>query len=153
MVYYERHINMSTPVSAAVLTAAACLSAYLLVRPALGPPKPKISTAARAPSSKTVVTAEFDKVPYPADTFPGGRDVVTPYGTMRAYEWGPEEGDKVVIMHGIGTPCIAMGDMAREFVSKGNRVMVFGKFVSCEILAHVLWLELGLGVCMYLCET
>ncbi|OAQ96722.1 hypothetical protein LLEC1_07852, partial [Akanthomyces lecanii] len=43
----------------------------------------------------------------------------------RVFEWGPEDGEKVLLLHGIGTPCIAMGDMAKEFVAKGCRVMLF----------------------------
>jgi hypothetical protein len=65
--------------------------------------------------------------PYPQDVFPGGRDVLTPYGTIRVYEWGPVDGDKVLLMHGIGTPCVALGDMAHAFIRRGCRVMLFGK--------------------------
>jgi hypothetical protein len=68
------------------------------------------------------------QVPYPPDVFPGARDVETPYGTIKVFEWGPEEGEKVALLHGIGTPCIAMGDMASEFVRRGCRVILFGEW-------------------------
>ena len=64
---------------------------------------------------------------YPQDIYPGGRDVVAPYGTIKVFEWGPEDGEKVLIMQGIGTPSLGYADMAKEFVSKGYRVMTYGK--------------------------
>jgi hypothetical protein len=71
------------------------------------------------------------KPPYRKDTFPGSRQFKTVYGTIQVFEWGPEDGEKVLLMHGLGTPCIALGDMAREFVDRGCRVMLFGKSQSC----------------------
>lgn len=65
---------------------------------------------------------------YRQDTFPGSRQFKTVYGTIQIFEWGPEDGEKVLLVHGLGTPCIALGDMAREFVNRGYRVMLFGKF-------------------------
>jgi hypothetical protein len=67
------------------------------------------------------------KPPYRKDTFPGSREFETVYGTIQIFEWGPEDGEKVLLIHGLGTPCIALGDMAREFVDKGCRVMLFGE--------------------------
>ncbi|KAL2754622.1 hypothetical protein ACRALDRAFT_2065270, partial [Sodiomyces alcalophilus JCM 7366] len=66
--------------------------------------------------------------PYPLDLLPGGRDVETPYGFLRVYEWGREDGQKVLLLHGIGTPCPALGEMARELVERGYRVMLFDFF-------------------------
>lgn len=43
------------------------------------------------------------------------------------FEWGPENGEKVLLVHGLCGPCITLGNMANEFVRKGCRVMVFGK--------------------------
>jgi hypothetical protein len=31
------------------------------------------------------------------------------YGTIRVYEWGPEKGRKILFLHGITTPCVALG--------------------------------------------
>lgn len=71
---------------------------------------------------------EIDKLPYPPDALPGGRDVDTPYGVLKVFEWGPEDGEKVLLLHGISTPCLALGDVGDELVSKGYRVMVFDFF-------------------------
>ncbi|KUJ22571.1 alpha/beta-hydrolase [Mollisia scopiformis] len=68
---------------------------------------------------------EQEALPYPPDAFPGARDAVSPYGTIRVYEWGPETGRKVLLIHGISTPCVALGGIARGLVEKGCRVMLF----------------------------
>lgn len=68
---------------------------------------------------------EIRALPLPADVLPGARDVSTPYGSIRAYEWGPEDGPKVLFVHGITTPCIALGGVAHALVDRGCRVMLF----------------------------
>jgi len=47
---------------------------------------------------------------------------------MRVYEWGPQEGKKVLLIHGITTPCVALGSVANALVEKGCRVMLFDLF-------------------------
>lgn len=47
-----------------------------------------------------------DRLPYPPDVLPGRRDVDSPYGSIRVYEWGPEDGRKVLMIPGIATPCL-----------------------------------------------
>jgi len=54
--------------------------------------------------------------------------VTSPYGTSRVYEWGPEEGRKVLFVHGISTPCIALSNIAHGLVAKGCRVLLFDLF-------------------------
>ncbi|KAJ0322839.1 hypothetical protein COL5a_008667 [Colletotrichum fioriniae] len=52
-----------------------------------------------------------ERLPYPPDVFPGARDVATAYGNLRVYEFGPEAAEeRVLLLHGIGTPCLALGD-------------------------------------------
>jgi hypothetical protein len=70
---------------------------------------------------------EVQQLPYPPDALPGPRDVQSPYGTVRVYEWGPEEGDKILLIHGISTPGIALADLAHKLVRRGCRVMLFGR--------------------------
>ncbi|KHN97786.1 alpha/beta hydrolase [Metarhizium album ARSEF 1941] len=120
----------------ALLTGAACLYLYFRIRPILSPgdpvkPKRVIRSRAReeaATSAAADGTSASRPVPYAPDVFPGARDVETAYGTIKAFEWGPEDGDKVLLLHGIGTPCVALGDMAAEFVARGCRVMLFDLF-------------------------
>jgi hypothetical protein len=71
---------------------------------------------------------ELAQLPYPPDALPGARDVDSPYGTTRVYEWGPEDGPKVLLIHGISTPSIALADLAHRLVAKGYRVMLFGTY-------------------------
>lgn len=65
------------------------------------------------------------ELPLPPDVLPGARDVPTPYGSVRVYEWGPVDGPKVLFVHGITTPCIALGGVAHALVDRGCRVMLF----------------------------
>ena len=62
---------------------------------------------------------------YPPDAYPGARDVSSPYGSLRVYEWGPKDGRKVVLIHGISNPCIAVGAIAHGLVDRGCRVLLF----------------------------
>jgi len=127
MVHRLALFGSSRAVDAAVVTAAACLSLYIWLRPALGEPsRPRKHITSRARESARS-TSSRAALPYPPDVFPGGRDVETEYGTIKVFEWGPEDGEKVLLMHGIGTPCVALGDMAKEFVERGCRVMLFGE--------------------------
>ncbi|KAF2132133.1 alpha/beta-hydrolase [Dothidotthia symphoricarpi CBS 119687] len=68
------------------------------------------------------------KLPYPPDALPGARDVQSPYGSIRVYEWGPEDGERILLIHGISTPSVALTDLAHKLVSKGCRVMLFDLF-------------------------
>lgn len=128
----ERHLTYGRIVSLSALAGGiAGLSLYRYVRSALALSYGRSNTRAAATIieafNRREASASGNTSPYPSDVFPGARDVETPYGTMRVYEWGPEEGEKVVLLHGIGTPCIALGKMAHEFVASGRRVLLFGK--------------------------
>jgi hypothetical protein len=72
-------------------------------------------------------TEEKLKLAYHPDQFPGSRDVQTPWGNTRVYEFGPEDGQKVLFVHGISTPCISLGELANDFVERGCRVMLYGE--------------------------
>jgi hypothetical protein len=69
---------------------------------------------------------EISALAYKPDYFPGARDVDTPYGSCRVYEFGPEQGTKVLLVHGISTPCISLGGLAHELVNRGCRVILYG---------------------------
>ena len=66
------------------------------------------------------------KMAYPPHVMPGARDVATPAGTMRVYEWGPESGRKVVFVHGLTTPSPIFSKIAHSLVDRGCRVILFG---------------------------
>lgn len=71
---------------------------------------------------------EQKRLPYPPDMLPGARDVLSPCGSIRVYEWGPETGRKVLLIHGISTPAVALSSIAEELVRNGCRVMLFGRY-------------------------
>lgn len=62
---------------------------------------------------------------YPPNALPGARDVETFYGTMRVYEWGPPDGQKVLFVHGDATPSLVFSKIAQGLVDAGYRVMLF----------------------------
>lgn len=72
--------------------------------------------------------AETSALPYAPDCLPGARDVRTPFGDIRVYEFGPETGRKVLMVHGISTPCLSLGAVAHGLVEQGCRVMLFDLF-------------------------
>lgn len=76
---------------------------------------------------KTLTKEQQEILPYAPDALEGARDVETPFGNIRVYEWGPKDGKKVLLVHGISTPCIALGGLAEELVQRGCRVMMFGE--------------------------
>lgn len=47
------------------------------------------------------------------------------YGSIRVYEFGPEDGEKVFFVHGISTPCITLAPIALALSKGGYRVMLF----------------------------
>uniref|UniRef100_A0A2D3V8A3 AB hydrolase-1 domain-containing protein n=1 Tax=Ramularia collo-cygni TaxID=112498 RepID=A0A2D3V8A3_9PEZI len=64
-------------------------------------------------------------LPYPPNALPGARDIETPYGVTRAYEFGPEDGRKVLLIHGISTPCLSMACLAKVLSANGCRVCCY----------------------------
>src|ERR1700753_663082 len=78
---------------------------------------------------------ELSALAYKPDYFPGARDVNTPYGSCRVYEFGPEQGTKILLVHGISTPCISLGGLAHELVNAGCRVIIYGNCICLNYLA------------------
>ncbi|KAI8946304.1 alpha/beta-hydrolase [Xylaria longipes] len=114
-------------ISGLILAAAACIGRSLTRRLVGG------RKAVYEPSpGKSILPAlsedEIKGLPYPPDALPGGRNVETPYGSIRVYEWGPEGGERLLFVHGISTPVVALGDLAHEMVRRGYRVMMFDLF-------------------------
>lgn len=91
---------------------------------------PEILPSPRQSLLPSLSESERSALALPPDVLPGARDVSTPYGTIRVYEWGPDDGKKVLFVHGITTPCIALGDVAHNLAHKGCRVMLFDLYDS-----------------------
>ncbi|KAK6332965.1 hypothetical protein TWF718_010792 [Orbilia javanica] len=62
---------------------------------------------------------------YHPNSLPGGRWLQTPTGRIRVYEFGPEDGKRVLFVHGISTPSIVARDLLLNLAARGCRVMVF----------------------------
>lgn len=83
---------------------------------------------------------QIEELPYGPGEFPGARTVETPYGSCRAYEFGNETGLKVLLIHGISTPCISLRGVAFELQRRGCRVLLYGediftvKFMSAMLM-------------------
>ncbi|KAL6804711.1 hypothetical protein GGI42DRAFT_342126 [Trichoderma sp. SZMC 28013] len=112
----------------AVTTTAVATTLLIFARSALWPrwgkalPNPLKTAIPGTPKD------EIDGLVYRPDAFPGARDVDTPYGSIRVYEFGPENGEKVLLVHGISTPCITLSRIAHGLVDRGCRVMLFDLF-------------------------
>jgi pimeloyl-ACP methyl ester carboxylesterase len=114
-----------------VLTASALVASGVLLRGLWsnsGRSKSNVIVSPRETLLPKLTESQIADLPYPPDALPGARDIASPFGTIRAYEWGPEDGDKVLLVHGISTPCLALGSVAHGLVDKGHRVMLFDLF-------------------------
>ena len=124
--FSHSHCRLSLlAIAGASFTAGLVLNRLLADRPI-----PNILPSPRASLLPGLPETELSTLPLPPDVLPGSRDVYTPYGTIRVYEWGPEDGKKVLFIHGITTPCIALGDLAHGLVHNGCRVMLFDLYDS-----------------------
>jgi len=124
-----------------ITTALATIAAVTISRFVFEEKKVKIIKSPVATLLPRLSQAEKDALPYPPDSYPGARDVDSPYGSIRVYEWGPEDGRKVLLVHGITTSCLAVGPVAHKLVEKGCRVMLFdlwgrGYSDNCADLPH-----------------
>ena len=112
-----------------VLTASTLIASGVLLQAFWSSGKrSKVIVSPRETLLPKLSAAEIADLPYPPDSLPGARDIASPYGTVRAYEWGPEDGPKVLLVHGISTPCLALGSVATGLVEKGHRVLLFDLF-------------------------
>jgi hypothetical protein len=107
----------------AAATAVASLASLGLRK--LWPKDQKIIPGPLTTAIPNMSKEDLKGIAYQPDHFPGARDVVTPYGNIRVYEFGPEDGRKVLFIHGISTSCMTLSDIAMPLSLKGCRVMLF----------------------------
>ncbi|KAI1661364.1 alpha/beta-hydrolase [Daldinia decipiens] len=112
-------------IATSVVTTVALIS---LARFTLWPEKRAVIPGPLTTSLPKLSQAARSEIPYQPDAFPGARDVVTPYGNIRVYEFGPEDGRKVLFLHGISTSCMTLKGIAVPLAEKGCRVMLFDLF-------------------------
>ncbi|KAL1915919.1 uncharacterized protein VTP21DRAFT_6307 [Calcarisporiella thermophila] len=69
-----------------------------------------------------------DKVGYPEDIFPGGDYVSIPNGSTKYWLFGPEDGKKIVLVHGISIPAAIYKLVGHELAKNGFRVLTYDLF-------------------------
>ncbi|KAF2440533.1 alpha/beta-hydrolase [Karstenula rhodostoma CBS 690.94] len=114
-----------------LLAGVAALSTWVYltsIRPPTVSNKPHIIPSPKDSLLPHLTAEEANQLPYPPDPLPGRRDVDSALGSTRIYEWGPEHGPRVLLIHGISTPSIALADLAHKLVATGCRVMLFDLF-------------------------
>ncbi|KAI0782541.1 alpha/beta-hydrolase [Abortiporus biennis] len=62
---------------------------------------------------------------YSEDFFEGGAYVKFPYGRVRYWLMGPEDGKKTVLIHGLSVPAIIWKDVAPQLAQNGHRVLLY----------------------------
>ncbi|KZT74670.1 alpha/beta-hydrolase [Daedalea quercina L-15889] len=62
---------------------------------------------------------------YPADFFPNGEYVQLPHGRTRYWLLGPEDGVRVVLIHGLSTPSVTWQHFGPYLAERGFRVLVY----------------------------
>ncbi|KAF2764054.1 alpha/beta-hydrolase [Teratosphaeria nubilosa] len=92
-------------------------------------PDPTLSNRSSVPSPllthiPILSPSQLASHPYRPDIYPGARDVKTCYGSMRVYEWGPDTGRRVIMVHGDATCAPLWKDIAEGLVERGCRVIV-----------------------------
>ncbi|KAH7923621.1 alpha/beta-hydrolase [Leucogyrophana mollusca] len=85
------------------------------------------------PNPETVIHPSLSSLPrsspswdiYPEDFYPGGAYATFSYGKVRYWLLGPEDGQKVVLIHGLSIPSIIWKDVAPLLASHGYRVLLY----------------------------
>ncbi|GJJ77696.1 hypothetical protein EMPS_10055 [Entomortierella parvispora] len=112
--------------SASIVTAAVGVSALLA---ALGVKKAlKSVTANRGvtlPSLRAVDSSITEKSAYPENYYPGGVYAPLSFGDTHYFMFGPEDGKKVVFVHGLSTPTSVYDKVARTMAKNGCRVILY----------------------------
>ncbi|TCD65971.1 hypothetical protein EIP91_001963 [Steccherinum ochraceum] len=62
---------------------------------------------------------------YAEDFFQGGAYVTFPYGRVRYWLMGPEDGPRIVLIHGLSIPAIIWQDVAPQLAANGYRVLLY----------------------------
>ncbi|OCH96459.1 alpha/beta-hydrolase [Obba rivulosa] len=77
------------------------------------------------PSLEAVPKSAAIRQVYPEDLYPNGNYVQLPYGRTRYWLLGPEDGIKVVLIHGISTPSITWKLIAPYLAERRCRILLY----------------------------
>ncbi|CAO3612463.1 unnamed protein product [Cunninghamella blakesleeana] len=81
----------------------------------------------RSPPQKKTLGSLYENPSdyYTPDFYEGGKDLVLPGGKMRYWEFGPKDGKKVILIHGISTGSSVYNKVARNLAKNNHRVLIF----------------------------
>ncbi|KAI9057386.1 alpha/beta-hydrolase [Trametes sanguinea] len=77
------------------------------------------------PSLATLPKSSPSRAIYPENFYDGGAYVKLPYGQVRYWLIGPEDGQRVVLIHGLSVPAIIWKDVAPKLAANGFRVLLY----------------------------
>lgn len=69
--------------------------------------------------------SEMFFLPHAPDALPGSRDVPSPYGTVKVFEFGPLHGARVLLLADLSKPRISLSSIAETLADRGYRVLLF----------------------------
>lgn len=110
--------NVARHIASPPLVAVAVGAASILAISAIAAPE---SNYIKAPEPRSDSR-------YPTDFYDGSRDIETPYGSTRIYEIGPEDGERILLVHGITTPSPVFAGVIPRLVEAGYRVCAYDLF-------------------------
>ncbi|KAG8708349.1 hypothetical protein FRC08_018936, partial [Ceratobasidium sp. 394] len=123
--------GFQSPLNVALAAAIPLITLYTAI-PALTsgiPTKPK-----HYPSLETLVVAEGSRIAklkkraheiYPPDVFGHGHSVDLPKGRVKYWLLGPEDGKRVVLIHGLSMPSLIWKPVAHQLAKTGFRVLIY----------------------------
>ncbi|KAG0313524.1 hypothetical protein BGZ99_008834, partial [Dissophora globulifera] len=112
--------------SVSILSVAAAASAVVAVIGANAAVKSLAAQRGRTlPSLRGVTPHTTSNCAYPEDYYPGGNYADLSFGETHYFEFGPEDGKKVVFVHGLSTPTSVYNKIARHMANSGCRVLLY----------------------------
>ncbi|KIY68414.1 alpha beta-hydrolase [Cylindrobasidium torrendii FP15055 ss-10] len=108
----------------AVVSGVALWTIYHQLQRSDLPERPRKARPGLGSLPQDVRTNIVDKL-YPEDIFPGGGYADLPTGRVRYWLFGPEDGKKLVLVHGLSIPAPMWRLLAPRLAEAGYRVLVF----------------------------
>ncbi|EJD01733.1 alpha/beta-hydrolase [Fomitiporia mediterranea MF3/22] len=113
--------HSSTYLSLSMIAVPALLVVLRLLASFPLPPEP----VAVYPSLASLPKDSHSWLIYPENFYEGGNYVNFPFGRVRYWLLGPEEGQKIVLIHGLSVPSIIWKDVAPTLAAKGFRILIY----------------------------
>ncbi|KAG8737641.1 hypothetical protein FRC12_017060 [Ceratobasidium sp. 428] len=124
--------GFQSPLNVALATAIPLITLYTAI-PALTSGVPSLKPK-RYPSLETLVVADDSRVAklkkrahevYPPDLYGQGHSVDLPKGRVKYWLIGPEDGKRVVLIHGLSMPSLIWKPVANRLAKTGFRVLIY----------------------------